>query len=214
MVIAQTGPMTAQTNDRHLAGLVLAGGRSRRMGHNKAAMDWEGQPMLASIVEVLNGCCDCGVFVAASTGSPAYQELHGTGGPPAQWVTGEQQGAGPLGGLAAGLATAGEHGAEMAFVCATDMPMIAPGLVAELSAAMTESTEAVVAHDADRDHPMAAIYRVGAASTVAALVESGERRMTAALDALVTRRITVSDPSWLINVNAPEDLHRLRALAP
>ncbi|MGC4932535.1 molybdenum cofactor guanylyltransferase [Gordonia sp. DT30] len=205
--------MTAQTSDRHLAGLVLAGGRSRRMGHNKAAMDWEGQPMLARIVETLNGSCDSGVFVAASTASPAYQELYGTGGPPAQWVTGEQQGAGPLGGLAEGLATARDHGATLVFVCATDMPLIAPGLIEELLVGMTESADAVVARDAERDHPMAGIYRVGSAAKVEALLETGERRMTAALDALITRRITVSDPSWLINVNAPEDLHRLRTLA-
>lgn len=183
------------------------------MGRNKAAMDWEGQPMLARIVEILNGCCDQGVFVAATTASPAYQDLHGTGGPPAQWVTGEEQGAGPLGGLAAGLATAGEHGADLVFVCATDMPLIETGLVDELLVGLTDSVDAVVARDAERDHPMAGIYRAAAAGRIAELVAAGERRMTAALDALVTRRVAVTDLTWLINVNAPEDLHRLRVTA-
>ena len=203
----------ANTSTDRLAGIVLAGGRSRRMGHNKAAMDWDGQPMLARIVETLGQRCDAGVLVAATTASPAYQDLHGTGGPVAQWVTAEVPGSGPLGGLAASLQQAGADGADVAFVCATDMPLIEVRLIDELVAGLTESVDAVVATDAERDHPMAGIYRIGAASRIAALVEAGERRMTAALDALDTRRVTVSNPNWLTNVNAPEDLHRLRAAA-
>ncbi|MGW0037179.1 molybdenum cofactor guanylyltransferase [Gordonia sp. NPDC003376] len=194
----------------HLAGLVLAGGRSRRMGHNKAAMDWAGQPMLARIVEIVDRRCPAGVFIAATTASPAYQDLHGTGGPPATWVTGEEPGTGPLGGLAAGLSAAAAAGADLAFVCATDMPLIETALIDELLGGLTESADAVVASDTQRDHPMAGIYRVRAASVIKGLVDSGERRMTAALDALVTHRVTVSDATWLTNVNAPDDLHRLR----
>lgn len=173
-------------------------------------MDWDGQPMLARIVEVLNGRCGAGVFVAATTASPAYQDLHGTGGPSARWVTGEEPGTGPLGGLVAGLEAARAAAADLVFVCATDMPLIAPDLIDELVLGMSESTQAVVAHDAGRDHPMAGVYRVGAAPEIQRLVGVGERRMTAALDALSTRRISVGNPAWLTNVNSPEDLHRLR----
>ena len=180
------------------------------MGHDKAAMDWDGQPMLARIVETLGGRCDP-VFVVAPASSPAYTSLHGTGGPPARWITDEQPGQGPLAGLAAGLAAAREAGAALAFVCATDMPLIETGLINELLRGMPDAADAVVAHDAHRDHPMAGVYRVSAAGTIADLAASGERRMTAALDAVTTHRITVSDPDWLTNVNAPEDVHRLRA---
>jgi molybdopterin-guanine dinucleotide biosynthesis protein A len=34
--------------------------------------------------------------------------------------------------------------------------------------------------------------------------------MLAAVDALRTNRVTLTDSTWLTNVNAPEDLHRLR----
>ncbi|MFT4128297.1 MAG: molybdenum cofactor guanylyltransferase, partial [Gordonia sp. (in: high G+C Gram-positive bacteria)] len=170
--------MTTPTATPRLAGLVLAGGRSRRMGQTKAAIDWDGEPMLARIVDVLNARCDAGTLIVAPAESPAYQELHGTGGPPATWITDEQPGAGPLAGLAVGLQAAADAGAALAFVCATDMPLIEAGLIDDLLAGLTESADAVVAHDAQRDHPMAGIYRTSAA--IAGLVAADERRMTAA----------------------------------
>ncbi|AZG43985.1 putative molybdenum cofactor guanylyltransferase [Gordonia insulae] len=193
-----------------MAGIVLAGGRSRRMGRDKAALDWDGEPMLARVVRVVGERCGP-VFVVATEESAAYRSLYGSGGPEARWVTGETPGTGPLGGLAVGLSTAAEAGAEWAFVCATDMPLITPELIDELLRGVTPSTQAVIATDAQRDHPMAGVYRTDAAGVIADLTAGGERRMLAALDALTTHRVTVSNPEWLINVNAPEDLHRLHA---
>ncbi|MET9201729.1 molybdenum cofactor guanylyltransferase [Gordonia sp. NPDC003585] len=198
-----------EASDGRLAGIVLAGGRSRRMGQDKAALDWDGEPMLARIVRVAAERCEP-ILVVATEESSAYQGLFGTGGPEAQWITDEEPGAGPLGGLVAGLSAAAAGGAELAFVCATDMPLISAELIDELLTGVTPSAQAVIAHDNQRDHPMAGIYRTDAAGVIADVVATGERRMTAALDALTTYRISVSEPDWLVNVNAPEDLHRLR----
>ncbi|PWD43956.1 molybdenum cofactor guanylyltransferase [Gordonia paraffinivorans] len=203
-----------------LAGIVLAGGRSRRMGSDKAALDWEGEPMLARVVRVLQERCDA-VLVVAGERSAAYQgidDIRGRAAPGidrdrVRWVTDEQEGVGPLGGLVAGLAAAADAGAQYAFVCATDMPLIAPGLIDELRRGLTGSTQAVIARDAQRDHPMAGIYRTDTASVIADLVAGGERRMLGAIEALTTHRVGVSEPDWLVNVNAPEDLHRLRAVS-
>lgn len=179
------------------------------MGRDKAAIEWDGEPMLARIVQVVGQRCQP-VLVVAPTASSAYQLLYGTGGPEATWVTDEQPGAGPMGGLAAGLAAAAATGAELAFVCATDMPLVSTDLIDELLTGLSPSADAVIAHDAQRDHPMAGIYRTSCADRIAEVAASGERRMLAAVDALATTRITVSDADWLTNINAPEDLHRLR----
>ncbi|MEO9327697.1 molybdenum cofactor guanylyltransferase [Gordonia aurantiaca] len=203
-----------------LAGIVLAGGRSRRMGSDKAALDWEGEPMLARVVRMVQQRCDP-VLVVAGERSAAYQGIDdirnraapGIDRDRVRWVTDEQEGIGPLGGLIAGLRAAAAAGAGLAFVCATDMPLIAPGLIDELLRGMTDSTQVVIARDAQRDHPMAGIYRTDAAPVIADLVTGGERRMLGAIEALHTHRVGVSDPDWLVNVNAPEDVHRLRAVA-
>ncbi len=177
------------------------------MGQDKAALLWDGVPMLSRIAWAISARCEP-VLVAAPPTSQAYVDLNDE--TDLEWVTTEKAGSGPLGGLVAALRVARERGAEAAFVCATDMPLVDPGLIDELLAGLTESADAVVANDAGRDHPMAGIYRTGAVDRLAELVEEGELRMVAALDALVTQRVGVSDPEWLANVDAPEDLHRLR----
>ncbi len=177
------------------------------MGQDKAALEYEGVTMLTRITEAIGERCAL-VLVAAPEASQAYRELSAESD--LQWVTDEKDGSGPLGGLVAALRAAAAAGADVAFVCATDMPLVKADLVDELLAGLTPSTDAVIAHDAQRDHPMAGVYRTSAADALAGLVDAGELRMLAALDAISTRRVGVSDPNWLTNVDAPEDLHRLR----
>lgn len=191
-----------------VAGIILAGGRSRRMGQDKAALEFDGVTMLTRIADKISQRCSP-VLVAAPASSQAYRELSSESD--LQWVTDEKEGSGPLGGLVAALHVAAAAGADVAFVCATDMPLIEGGLVDELLAGLTESTDVVIAHDAQRDHPMAGVYRTRAVDGLQALVDAGELRMGAAVEAVQTRRVSVSDENWLTNVNAPEDLHRLRA---
>ncbi|MBM7368422.1 molybdenum cofactor guanylyltransferase [Gordonia hydrophobica] len=195
------------TGEKKLAGIILAGGRSRRMGQDKAALEWDGVPMLSKIAWTISSRCDP-VLVAAPLTSQAYLDLADE--TDLQWVTTEKAGSGPLGGLVEALRAAEKAGAEAAFVCATDMPLVDTGLIDELMDGLAESADAVVANDMGRDHPMAGIYRTRVADRLAELVAGGELRMVAALDALVTHRVGVSDPEWLANVDAPEDLHRLR----
>ncbi|MEZ5211912.1 MULTISPECIES: molybdenum cofactor guanylyltransferase [unclassified Gordonia (in: high G+C Gram-positive bacteria)] len=200
--------MVAMTH-RHLnlAGIVLAGGRSRRMGRDKASMDWDGRPLLSTVVDVVAQRCDPVLVTAAQT-SQAYVELGQADG--LTWITTEEIGTGPLGGLVVALEAAEAAGSPAAFVCATDMPLIEPELIDELLRGLTVSTDAVIAYDSERAHPMAGIYRTRVAPRLAELLATGEQRMTAALDAIVTHRVTVSNPDWLTNVDAPEDVHRLR----
>lgn len=194
--------------DTATAAIVLAGGRSRRMGTDKAALDLAGRPMLTTIVDVAAQRCGR-VYVVAAESSSAFQALHEQTRDAVRWITDERRGTGPLGGLAAGLAAAATDGYDLAFVCATDMPLIGTGLIDELLGAVTPATDAVIAQDATRDHPLAGVYRSAVHSTLTDLVVSGERRLTAAAEAIDSRRIAVSDPDWLLNVNAPEDMHRL-----
>ncbi|MFJ6098970.1 MULTISPECIES: molybdenum cofactor guanylyltransferase [Williamsia] len=199
--------------------VVLAGGASKRMGSDKAALEWNGESMLGRITRIVGERCDP-VLVLAPEGSPAYQGLRAghdgvdgtadSSSADVTWVTGEAEGAGPLGGLATGLAAAAERGRDIVFVCATDMPLVTAEMVDELLRGLTDADDAAIAVDSQRAHPLAGVYRTRAAATLDELVQGGERRMLAAVDALRTNRVTLSDPTWLTNVNAPEDLHRLR----
>lgn len=178
-----------------LAGIVLAGGASRRMGRDKATLTapgrFGGRTLIEHVVEVVAARC-APVFVIAAPG----QELPEL---PASILRDERPGAGPLAATGQGLRAAA--GSEWAFVCAVDMPLLAAELIDELAAG-TADAEVVLADDG-RDHYLAALYRTTLAGRVDALVAAGERRMRALVDAAAVRRVAVADPGPLANVNTP-----------
>ncbi|WP_081654439.1 MULTISPECIES: molybdenum cofactor guanylyltransferase [unclassified Mycobacterium] len=188
-------------NAGRLAGVVLAGGASRRMGRDKATLTVPGRFVGLTLVQhqvsVLAQRCDP-VFVVAAEGQ-LLPELA------AQVLRDEVPGLGPLPAIGLGLRAAARAGAQRAFVCAVDMPF----LTTDLIDALTSSAADVVLPHAERDHYLAAVYRTALADTVADLVAAGERRVGALIEVVEVRRIIVSDASPLANLNSPDDLSGL-----
>ena len=183
------------------AGVVLAGGRSSRMGTPKASLAWEGGTLLSHLVGVVGAGTGGEVVVVRAPG----QELPAVD---ARVVEDEEEGRGPLMGIAAGLAALD---ADAVFVAAVDLPRLTPAVVARVVAALGAGDDAVVPVT-DRDHPLAAAYRRAPALAAAQhLLGEGERRAMALLGALRVKRIDDVDPAALLNVNSPEDYGRARA---
>jgi len=102
------------------AAIVLCGGRSRRMGRDKATLPFGDQTMLERVVERVGRAVDEIVLVAREG-----QEIAGG----YTVVRDEAEGLGPLAGLAAGLEAIS---AERAFLTACDAPLIEPAYVRRL----------------------------------------------------------------------------------
>ena len=147
------------------AGVVLTGGRSRRMGSPKAGLEWHGSTLLARTVAVLVRGADGPVVVVRSPG----QELPGLPSD-VEVVEDPEQGRGPLQGLAVGLAAAR---ADVAFACSTDLPFLHPVFVRRVLSALTGDLEAVLPHAHGFRQPLAAAYATCLAPVAAALVADG-----------------------------------------
>ncbi|HVY44942.1 MAG TPA: NTP transferase domain-containing protein, partial [Minicystis sp.] len=102
-----------------LGAVVLAGGKSSRMGRPKAWLDFGGEPLLTRVVRRLSAACTPVVVVAA-----ADQELPPLG-PDVRVARDAVVGRGPLVGIAGGLAALGAD-ADAAFVSSTDAPFVEP----------------------------------------------------------------------------------------
>lgn len=176
-----------------LAGIVLAGGASRRMGRDKATLTHPcGLTMVQRTVAVLANRC-APVFVVAAAGQ-TLPDL------PADILYDEVPGRGPLPAVGLGLRAAARAGCKRAVVCAVDLPGLAVGLIDEL----VDGADAEVVLPSDgRDHYLAAVYSTALADRVGALVAAGERRMRMLTDRSETRRVVVSEPCWLVNMNEP-----------
>jgi molybdenum cofactor guanylyltransferase len=187
-----------------LAGVVLAGGESRRMGRDKAGLPVPGSSgttMVEHVVGILSRRCDP-VLVMAAQGQPlpALQ---------ARVLRDESHGLGPLPATARALRAAADGGAELAFVCAVDMPYMDVELIEDLARRAVETGAEVVLPWDGHDHYLAAVYRTGLADRADALVAAGQRKMSALVDASDAQRIVTTDSRALTNLNTESDLRAL-----
>ncbi|HEY7050807.1 MAG TPA: molybdenum cofactor guanylyltransferase [Mycobacterium sp.] len=181
-----------------LAGVVLAGGASRRMGRDKATLPYLGGTLLEHVVTVVGERC-APVFVIAAPGQPMPAT-------DADVLRDHVPGVGPLVATGRGLRAAADAGATWAFICAVDMPFLDAALIDTLVESSTNLTADVVLPWDGRDHFLAGLYRTSLVDTVATLVDAGERSMAALVNSVEAQRIVVADGRALTNVNSAADL--------
>ncbi|ABK66836.1 molybdenum cofactor guanylyltransferase [Mycobacterium avium subsp. hominissuis] len=186
-----------------LAGIVLAGGESRRMGRDKATLPGPrgAATLLEYVVGVLTQRCDP-IFVMAAPGQPLPEVS-------ARIIRDEIRGQGPLPATGRGLRAAAEAGARYAFVCAVDMPLLSPELIDDLVHLATETNAEVVLPWDGRSHYLASLYRTDLAERIDRLVAGGARSMRALIDASDAQQIVLPESRFLANVNTEADLRAL-----
>jgi molybdopterin-guanine dinucleotide biosynthesis protein A len=225
--------------DMTALGVVLAGGRSRRLeGQDKALLDLGEGPLLARALEILRSLC-AGVLVV---GDPARHAGYG-----APVIPDRMSGCGPLGGLdaalaaaadlgssaaggagdAAGAATAGAAGdetgdpapASFVLLLGCDLPFVRSALLDALLEAPARR-DVVLPTVAGRDEPLCARYATRIQPRVAAALERRQLQMIRLyrdpdldVERLAVERMTAVTAEDLFNLNTPEDLETARRIA-
>jgi molybdopterin-guanine dinucleotide biosynthesis protein A len=166
-------------------GVVLAGGRSSRMGRPKASLEWRGTTLLGHVVGIVAGVVDGPVVVVRAPGQALPALPDGV-----RVVDDPREGLGPLQGIAAGLAALADE-TELAYVSAVDVPFLHDAFVRAVLAALGDDREADVAlPDVGGHHqPLAAAYRTALAPEVERLVGAGELRPAALFERCRVRRL-------------------------
>jgi molybdopterin-guanine dinucleotide biosynthesis protein A len=181
-------------------GVVLAGGRSSRMGRDKALIEVDGRSLLDRTLDKL----DRHVSELLVIGEP---EKYGVVGPFV--VADEWPGKGPLGGLATAMRYASN---DKLLVVGCDLPGLNDRLFEVLKEQLGYSTEAVVPRHDGLIEPLAAAYHRKAQPTFRRCVELDILKMSDALGQVRTSYVEVMPghdgwPSDLFrNINTPGDL--------
>ena len=192
-----------------IAGVILAGGLSQRMGGgDKCLLPVGGRPILAHVIARL--APQVGMLALNANVAPARFAAFGL--PVLPDSVGDFPG--PLAGVLAGMDWAAQGGAELLVTAAADTPFFPETLVAELrAAARAEGLPLAMAvtrnasGGTDR-HPTFGLWPVALREELRATLAAGQRRVVAFTEPRGCARAVFPQavPDPFFNVNAPEDL--------
>lgn len=197
--------------NNHIAGVILAGGLSRRMGGgDKPLLEVDGQTLLERVIARLSP--QATPLLLNANGDPRRFDQYGLA-VRTDVIAGH---GGPLVGVLTAMEWAGEQGLEWVVTAAADTPLFPADLVQRLrSAQQAEQADITLAVSDGRDHPVFALWPVRLAAALRhALVELDMRKVGAFMDR--HRVVRVEWPSRpfdpFFNVNSPDDVAQLERL--
>ena len=212
-------PTKPETTASNLTGVIVAGGRSSRLGRSKPLIRIGGRLVLARIESALRPICEEIILVVrkgqndevAETGLALRMHV----------VEDDWDEAGPLAGIEAGLAATAT---QLAFVTAADHPFVSSQLVSALAYA-GEGVDLVVPPIADRMQPLHAVYRASVRGAMRADIASGRfspLNFIRNADANGRVRLFSEDESRrhdpdlrsFTDFDTPADLAKVRAMLP
>ena len=200
--------------------VILAGGRSSRMGTPKAALEWHGSTLLRRTAGILARATGGPVVVVRASGQdlpPLPKETIVVDDP--------RDGKGPVQGIAAGLAALTGL-ADTAFVASTDLPFLHPAFVRRVLRALRapgDGPQVALPVARGYQQPLAAAYRTGLAQLAERLVKEDRLRPAFLFAECRVERlddaILLADPALarldpdldsVLNVNTPGDYQAAR----
>ncbi len=188
-----------------IAGVILAGGESRRMGRTKGLLPIGNTTLIAAVLARLREAC-ANVLLVTNT-PESYRQL---GIPMVPDALPDRR---SLVGIYTGLLRTDGP----AFVCGCDMPFLNPGLIRHLGA-LVDGVDAVIPRHAGEYEPLHAVYTPACLDPIRRCLARGDRN-TGFLREVRVRVVEVEevrrfDPDLrsFINVNTPEDYARIQRM--
>jgi len=177
------------------AGFVLAGGRSSRMGRDKALLSFQGCRLVQFVAAQAREAVDQVTLVGeisryANLGYPVIEDI--------------LPGRGPLSGVHAALT---KTDAEWNLILACDMPQVGRTFLEQLMtrAEASPASAVIPVGPDDRPQPLCAVYHRRCGSEIAQALERRVHKVTEALAALEIDFWPVPHADNFHNVNTPED---------
>lgn len=183
-----------------ITGIVLAGGKSSRMGSDKALLPIDGVPMLRLVCDRALNICDR-VYVVTPW-QERYQDLL----PNCQFireVQPQREDSAPILGFAQGLA---QVDTDWVLLLACDLPCLQAQVLLKWAKQLDNSTAiALLPRYTMLWQPLCGFYRRDCLSTLTEFISTGGRSFQHWLKQLPVQELTLPDDQMLFNCNTPED---------
>ncbi len=187
-----------------LNGLVLAGGKSERMGFDKGTVDWHGVSQRIYVADLLKGYCD-NVFISCR--ADQQKEVSA----PYQGLADSFTGLGPYGGI---LSAFREKPDSAWLVVACDLPLLSKKTLDELVQNRNISTIATTFQSPVNEfpEPLITIWEPKSYPVLLSFLALGYSCPRKVLINSDTTVLTATYPEELTNVNTPEDLEKVKSI--
>jgi len=187
------------TNKKNITGIILAGGKSTRMGRDKGFVKYNNKPFIQHIIHALQPLVDEIIIVS---NNPDYDVFK------LKRIDDIIKDAGPLAGIYTGLY---HSKTEKNLVLSCDIPLINQGVLEQLISQSNEEIDVIQTESQGKTMPLIALYNKRCTSTCLALLESGERRLRFLINQLKSKTIVLDDTleKHTANINSQSDLKEL-----
>jgi len=177
-----------------LLGVVLCGGKSSRMGRDKAALPYGGTTFLQHAIARLKNLCD-EVVLSGETAA----EYH------VRSIPDSVAGAGPAGGVAASLEDARQRSHNACLFTPIDVPRLDESDLQRIVQVWQSAQQLTLARS-DRTEPLIGVYPVSLAEAVAGLAASEARSLSRWLQSQPHQSVSIA-ADHLQNINTPDEYH-------
>lgn len=172
--------------------IVLAGGKSSRMGQDKALMKINGKAMMQYVIDNLSQAFG-EVFISGNRlDYPVSMKV----------IKDVNEQKGPMGGIRSALAYCGQD----IFVCSCDMPFVSPELIRNMLQRKEEG-KISIAQYSGKIYPVLGIYPYAVLEALTESIENDDLKMTRFLEQQNTRYIQYDESfkHQFLNINTPEN---------
>jgi molybdenum cofactor guanylyltransferase len=178
-----------------LTGIILAGGKSSRMGEDKGLMSFEDKPMIQYIIDVVKPLVE-GIIIIANDkqyeqfGYPVYEDII--------------KDKGPLAGILTGLT---HSNTDKNLVLSCDVPFVNEAILKLLIEAC-EDVDVVIPEKDNRTHQLIGMYDKSCIGTFKSELEADQRKLKLAIEQLNYKTINANhiDDKTFNNINSKNDI--------
>lgn len=181
-----------------LSAIVLAGGKSSRMGRDKALIEIEGVPLLKRTCDAARHCTDS-IYVVTS-----WRDRYARIAPDVQWIE-ESSPRSPIVAFAEALE---QVSTDWVLLLACDLPRLQGETLKQWTSQLAD-TAIVVAKTDQRWEPLCGFYRRDRLPSLQTYLAQGSRSFQRWLDSESVQELVIRDRQILFNCNSPEDLKAL-----
>lgn len=179
-----------------ITGIILAGGKSSRMGTDKGFLSVNGKLFVQHSIDALKPLVSEIIIVSDDVAYDVFKLRR---------IEDEVKESGPLAGLCSGLK---KSKTEWNLVLSCDIPLITSEILTLLVEAVDETSEVIQIESNNKTMPLIALYKTACKDKFYELLKSGERRMQYAVNQCQVKTIKLNNENdrFTKNVNTFEEL--------